>query len=85
MVHHSLVKIFVAVLDIYLSKCAKTKLLRAKGQVGFRKNHRTNEHIFTLTFVFIDEAKANKHKVCCYFVDFHKAFVILHNPFAFAN
>ena len=70
-------KLYATVLERRISKWAEQKGIRAKGQAGFRKDHRTLDNIFILRNL-IDTAKASNHQserqlyVC--FVDFKKAF-----------
>ncbi|KAH9298579.1 hypothetical protein KI387_030261, partial [Taxus chinensis] len=61
MIGHTLAKLFATVLDDYISQWAEKKHIKVKGQTGFRRNHRTNDHIFTLVAI-IEEAKAKKQK-----------------------
>ena len=44
-------------------------MLRANGQAGFRKDHRTTDQLFTIK-ALINDAFANKRKLYCCFVDF---------------
>lgn len=46
------------------------------GITGFRTDHATLDHTLTL-IGSIDKTMAWRHRVCCYFVDFHKAFGIV--------
>jgi len=70
---HVLVKVFSMILEAWLSSWAKERGLRARGQVGFRKDLRTTDNLYILrTFI---EQNTHKHKkVYCCFVDFHKSF-----------
>jgi hypothetical protein len=47
--------------------------LRAKGQAGFRKDYRTTNQLFIL-WTLIEQSKAKKKPLYCYFVDLKKAF-----------
>lgn len=76
MIGHTLAKLFATVLDIFISKFVEAKKLQAKGQTIFRSNHRTYDHILTLRAI-IEEAKVNKHRIYCYFINFRKAFDII--------
>jgi hypothetical protein len=55
-----------------LALWAEKRGLRARGQVGFRHDHRVADHVFTLR-ALIDRAHAGKHAFAA-FVDFFKAF-----------
>ncbi len=68
-----LANMFVMILDKRLSKWAKQHGLRAKGQAGFRKDYRTNNQLFIL-WSLIEQNKAKKKPLYCYFVDFKKVF-----------
>jgi len=68
-----LAKLFVMILDKRLSKWAKQHGLRAKGQVGFRKDYHTTNQLFILR-TLIEQNKAKKQPVYCCFVDFKKRF-----------
>lgn len=48
-------KHFTTSLDNIISKWAERKKLWTKGQAGFRRNHRTCDHIFMFTAI-IEEA-----------------------------
>jgi hypothetical protein len=50
--------------------------LRAKGQVGFYKDYRIIDQLFILQ-TLIEQSKAEKKPLYCYFVDFEKAFDIV--------
>ena len=68
-----LAKLFAMILEARLSKWAESAGIRANGQAGFRKGHRTVDHVFTLR-TLISQAKHCKRKLFCCFVDFKKAF-----------
>ncbi|KAH7292540.1 hypothetical protein KP509_29G073500 [Ceratopteris richardii] len=47
--------------------------IRAEGQVGFRRDFSTLDHILTLRAI-IEEGRSHGTRIYCSFVDFHKAF-----------
>jgi hypothetical protein len=73
MVDHTFSKLYAMSLHRKLSSELERRHLRAKGQAGFRPAHQTINHIFTLQSI-IEEARHQSLKVCCFFVDFRKAF-----------
>jgi len=76
MVGHTLAKLFATALDIFIFEFIEAKKLQEKGQAIFRRNHCTYDYILTLKAI-IEEAKANKCRVYCCFIDFIKAFDIV--------
>jgi hypothetical protein len=68
-----LAKLFAMILDKRLSEWAQQHGLRAKGQAGFRKDYRTTDQLFILQ-TLIEQNKAKKKPLYCYFVDLKKAF-----------
>ena len=66
-------KIYASMLDGQVSAHAEVQGLRASGQAGFRTNHSTYDHIFTLRGI-IEEARHRRQRVYCCFADFRKAF-----------
>jgi Reverse transcriptase (RNA-dependent DNA polymerase) len=68
-------KLYASVLERRISIWAETKGIRARGQAGFRKDHRTLDNIFILR-TLIDKARSSsvKKKLYVCFVDFKKAF-----------
>ena len=66
-------KLFAMILEARLSEWAECSGIRADGQAGFRKGHRTVDHVYTLR-ALITQAKRSKSKFFCCFVDFRKAF-----------
>jgi hypothetical protein len=73
MVGPILAKLFAMILDKRLSEWAEQHGLRAKGQAGFRKDYRTTDQLFILR-TLIEQSKAKKKPLYCYFVDLKKAF-----------
>ena len=73
MIGHTLAKLYEAVLEEELSSYAEHEGLRAPGQAGFRRAFSTTDHIFTLRCL-IDQARTQKKRLYCCFVDFRKAF-----------
>ena len=69
-----LAKLFAMVLEERLSAWAEAKQLRAAGQAGFRKDHRTVDNLFIMN-ALVGQAKSQRgKKLYCCFVDFRKAF-----------
>ena len=64
-------KLFAMVIEARLTSWAEDNHMRARGQAGFRKGHRTVDHVFTL--LHLTKQRAGKRLYCC-FVDFRKAF-----------
>jgi len=71
-----LAKVFAMILEALLSSWAKERGLRARGQVGFKKNFRTIDNLYILR-TFIEQNIHKRKKVYCCFVDFCKAFDIV--------
>ena len=76
MIGHVMSNIYASILDGEASIGAEAQGLRVGGQVGFKTNHLTYNHILTLRGI-IEEARRKKQRVYCYFVDFRKAFDIV--------
>ena len=68
-----LAKLFAMMLEARSSQWAETQKLRAEGQAGFRKDHRTTDNVFIIS-TLISNARKSKRKLYCCFVDFKKAF-----------
>jgi len=68
-----LAKVFAMILESRISQWAKTNDLRAKGQVGFRKDFRTIDNLFILR-TLTEQARFQKKKLYTCFVDLKKAF-----------
>ncbi len=68
-----LAKVFPMILESRISQWAETNDLRAKGQVGFRKDFKTTDNLFILR-TLTEQARFQKKKLYTYFVDFKKAF-----------
>ncbi len=68
-----LAKVFAMILEAWLSNWAEERGLRAKGQVGFRKDFRTTDNLYILQ-TFIEQSIHKRKKVYYCFVDFRKAF-----------
>ena len=60
-------------LESRLAQWAEARGARAPAQAGFRPDHRTTDHIFTLQ-TLISQARAHHRPLYCCFVDFKKAF-----------
>jgi hypothetical protein len=68
-----LAKVFAMILEARLCSRAEERGLRAKGQVGFKKNFRTSDNLYILQ-TLIKQNTHKRKKVYCCFVDFCKAF-----------
>ncbi len=71
-----LAKVFAMILEARLNSWAEERGLRARGQVGFRKDFRTTDNLYILR-TLIEQNTHKRKKVYCCFVDFHKAFDIV--------
>jgi len=71
MVGPILAKLFVVILDKRLNEWAEQHQLRAKGQVGFRKEYRTIDQLFILR-TLIEQSKAKKKFTLLLFFGFQK-------------
>jgi hypothetical protein len=76
MVGPILTKLFAMIFNKRLSEWAEQHGLRAKGQVGFRKNYHTTNQFFILR-TLIEHRKAKKRALYCCFVDLKKVFDIV--------
>jgi hypothetical protein len=65
--------VFTLIFESCISQWAETNDLRAKGQVGFRKDFRTTDNLFIL-HTLTEQARFQKKKLYTCFVDFKKAF-----------
>jgi hypothetical protein len=68
-----LAKVFAMILESHISQWAETNDLRAKGQVGFRKDFRTTDNLFILC-TLTEQARFKKKQLYICFVDFKKTF-----------
>jgi hypothetical protein len=68
-----LTKLYAMILEARLAHWAETSSSRAPTQAGFRRDHRTTDHIFTL-HTLITQARAQSRPLYTCFVDFKKAF-----------
>jgi hypothetical protein len=68
-----LAKLYACMLNEKLMKWTERHGLRARGQAGFRKDHRTTDQTFVVR-TLIEKAKANKQPLYSCFVDFKKAY-----------
>lgn len=66
-------KLFTALMSERLNTFVEESDILNENQAGFRKNHSTSDHIFTLHAI-IETMKFEKKKLFCSFVDFSKAF-----------
>jgi hypothetical protein len=71
-----LAKLFAMILDKRLSERTEQHGIRAKGQVGFRKDYRTTDQLFILR-TLIEHNKAKNKPFYYYFVDPKNAFDIV--------
>ena len=81
MISPLLAKLYGIILEKKINEWLEMEGKRAKGQVGFRRNHSTTDHLVTLRFIAV-ECRNNKFDLFCCFVDFRKAFDIVprNNP-----
>ena len=73
MIGHTFAKLYATALNTMLSSELDRRGCMARGQVRFRANYQTMDHVFTLRAI-IEEARHRSQKVYCCFVDFRKAF-----------
>ncbi len=73
MVGPIIAKLFAMILDKRLNEWAEQHGLHAKGQAGFRKDYCTTNQLFILQ-TLIEQSKAKKKPLYCYFVDLKNAF-----------
>ena len=66
-------KLYASVLKARLSAWAGENEIRARGQAGFRKDHRTSDQALVLRTLVEQQRYAGQALYCC-FVDFQKAF-----------
>lgn len=66
-------KLFTSALNERLTKFVDTYNLLNENQCGFRKNHSTLDHVFTLNFL-VELLKSQKSKLFVGFIDFSRAF-----------
>ncbi len=69
-----LAKMFAMILDQRLAVWTEKNKLRAKGQAGFRKDHRTTDNLFIIKTLIDQRTSRRGAKLYCCFVDFKKAF-----------
>ena len=65
--------IHVIFLPSFLMKWTEQHQLRARGQAGFRRDHRTTDQTFVVR-TLIEKAKADRQPLYSCFVDFKKAY-----------
>ena len=68
-----LAKLFAMTLEGRMSEWAESNNLRAAGQAGFRRDHRTTDNVFIMR-TLIAAARKSHDKLYCCFIDFKKAF-----------
>ena len=66
-------KLYAMVLETRATAWAENMNCRAKGQAGFRKDFRTSDQVYIIQ-TLVQQAKQDKRKLFCCFVDFKKAF-----------
>ena len=66
-------KLFATIVNKRVTKWAEENHLRARGQAGFRKDHRTSDQIFVLRTLIEQQRMAGTPLYVC-FVDFQKAY-----------
>ena len=69
----ALSKLFAMILEARMSSWAESSNVRAEGQAGFQKDHRTSNNVFIMSTMVADARKQRRKLYCC-FVDFKKAF-----------
>ena len=73
MINPLFAKLFGSMVEDKISKWAKVKEKRARGQAGFRPKYSTVDHGITLRHI-VEKVWEDKEKVFHCFVDFKKAF-----------
>ena len=73
MINPLLAKLYGIILKKKISIWLESEGERAKGQVGFRRQHSTTNHLVTLRII-VEECRNDKSNLFCCFVDFRKAF-----------
>lgn len=68
-----LAKLYAAMLNERLMEWTERHGLRARGQAGFRRDHRTTDQVFVLR-TLIERARADKQPLYACYVDFKKAY-----------
>ena len=68
-----LAKLYASMLNVKLMGWTERWNLRARGQAGFRKDHRTTDQTFVLR-TLIESARSRKVPLYSCFVDFKKAY-----------
>ncbi len=68
-----LAKLYASMLNERLTKWTERHSLRARGQAGFRKDHRTTDQVFVLR-TLIEQSRAKKQPLYSCYVDFKKAY-----------
>ena len=73
MISPLLAKLYGIILEKKISIWLESEGKRAKGQVGFRRQHSTTDHLVTLRII-VEECCNDKYNLFCFFVEFRKAF-----------
>ena len=68
-----LAKLYGIILEKKINEWLEIEGKRAKGQVYFRRNHSTMDHIVTLMIIAEEYHNNNSDLFCC-FMDFRKSF-----------
>ena len=68
-----LAKLYGIILEKKMNMWLETEGKKAKGQVGFRRQHPTRDHLFILRII-LEECHNDKSNLFCFFVEFRKAF-----------
>ena len=68
-----LAKLYATIVNTRLTAWAEENCLRAKGQAGFRKDHRTSDQLFIIRALIEQQRLAGTPLYVC-FVDFQKAY-----------
>lgn len=68
-----LAKLYASILNSRLSPWTENHNTRARGQAGFRSNHRTTDQLFVMR-TLVEQARKEKRPLYTCFVDFQKAY-----------
>ena len=70
-------KVYTYILNKRLTKWCDDNLILSEEQAGFRRNYSTTDHVFTLHSIIQRQFSLNR-KLYVAFIDFHKAFDLIH-------
>ena len=74
MISPLLAKLYGFILEKKINKWIESEGKWDKGQVGFRRQHSTMDHLIMLKII-VEECHNDKSNLFCFFLDFRKAFV----------